>query len=506
MSFFDQTPLGRILSRFSKDQENVDNSLTITLAQFFNYIFGAGATFVLVIAVTPWFIIPLIPMLIIYILFQQVFHKTTREVKRLDSLFRSPLYAHFSETLNGITTIRAFDDEARFLSDHMQKVDVTHRIFHTNVMLQRWIAVRLESMGVILMAFSAFFAVLARGQVEPALLALALTHSLQVTTTLSWSIRMSVELENIMNNYERLYHYTKNIPMEGRSEDVVVSPDWPQSGRINFQSVVLRYRDDLPAVLRGIDCEIKPKEHIGVVGRTGAGKTSIMMALYRLYELTAGRIQIDGIDLARISLHDLRKSLSIIPQEPVLFQGTIRSNLDPFDEYTDADVWRALEKAHLKDLIAGDRLGHLQLMNVVSEGGDNLSVGQRQLLCLARALLRPTKVLVLDEATASVDLETDALIQQTIRSEFAHCTRLTIAHRINTIIDSDRILVMDKGEVAEFDTPKNLVQRQNGLFLDMIKGTGEANAALLISVALGQHDVSITELLEAANTTRVTGQ
>jgi ATP-binding cassette subfamily C (CFTR/MRP) protein 1 len=500
MSFFDTTPLGRMLSRFSKDQENVDNNMFLVLAQFIQGMVSAALTFVLITVITPWFIIPLLPTLVVYIIFQQLFHKTTREVKRLDSLYRSPLYAHFSESLSGITTIRAFDDETRFKGEHMSRLDITQRLFMTNIMCQRWVAIRLEFLGHILVACSAVAAVLAKGSVEAALLALALTNSMQVTSSLAWSIRMSTEVENSMNNYERLYHYTKNIPNEGLPEEKETDPSWPTHGKIRFQNAVLRYRPDLPAVLRGVDFTIKPGEHVGVVGRTGAGKTSIMMALYRLYELTAGRIQIDDVDISRVTLENLRNHLSIIPQEPILFQGTIRSNLDPFNEYDDHQVWKALEKSHMKEFIESDRLGSLQLLNQVNEGGENLSVGQRQLLCLARALLRQSKILVLDEATASVDLETDALIQQTIRVEFKHCTRLTIAHRINTIIDSDKLLVMDKGEVVEFDTPKKLIQRPNGVFASMVQGTGEQNANMLTNIALGAVDVDITELLRADHT------
>lgn len=296
-----------------------------------------------------------------------------------------------------------------------------------------------------------------------------------------WGMRQSTELENQMTSVERVLEYN-NIEHEAALEalpDKKPLPTWPEKGRLEFIKVFLRYFQDDPPVLHNLNFVIEPKEKVGIVGRTGAGKSSIINALFQLSD-TEGAIVIDGINISDIGLHDLRSKISIIPQEPVLFSGTMRKNLDPFDEFSDADLWNVLDEVELKDAVADLTSG---LNSKMSEGGSNFSVGQRQLVCLARAILRNNKILVLDEATANIDQQTDALIQKTIRNKFSECTVLTIAHRLNTVMDSDKILVMDAGTLKEFDHAYVLLQNQEGIFYGMVQQTGKAMSDTLYSIA-----------------------
>lgn len=310
---------------------------------------------------------------------------------------------------------------------------------------------------------------------------LAITQSIGLTGMFQWGMRQSTELENQMTSVERVLEYT-NVEQERSLETPPEKkpPDaWPERGEIKFKNLYLRYNPADPPVLKNLNFVIEPREKVGIVGRTGAGKSSLIAALFQLTD-TEGAVLIDGIDTKDLGLHDLRSKISIIPQEPVLFSGTMRKNLDPFDEYSDDTLWRALGDVELKevveDLVAG-------LESKLSEGGTNFSVGQRQLVCLARAINRKNKILVLDEATANVDPQTDALIQTTIRKKFAECTVLTIAHRLHTVMDSDRVLVMDAGCMVEFGRPFDLLQNKQGVFYGMVQQTGKVMAEALYRVA-----------------------
>ncbi|XP_062570070.1 multidrug resistance-associated protein 1-like isoform X1 [Saccostrea cucullata] len=337
--------------------------------------------------------------------------------------------------------------------------------YYTFQSIFRWLAVRLEFVGNCVVFFACLFAVLERDTLSAGIVGLSVTYALNVTQTLNWLVRMTTELETNIVAVERVKEYSE-IPTEAPKEiaETKPYPSWPQKGEIVFESYGLRYREGLDLVLKDITCKIQPAEKIGIVGRTGAGKSSLSLGLFRIIEKAKGRILIDGIDISSIGLHDLRSKLTIIPQEPILFSGTLRVNLDPFDTYSDATIWRALEQAHLKSFVESLSRG---LQHECTEGGENLSVGQRQLVCLARALLRKSKILLLDEATAAVDLETDDLIQQTIRQEFADCTILTIAHRLNTVMDYNRIMVLSAGKIIEFDSPQNLLNSRGSVFYAM---------------------------------------
>lgn len=351
------------------------------------------------------------------------------------------------------------------------KVDENQKSYFPGIVSNRWLGVRIEFIGNCIVLFAALFAVTGKENLNPGLVGLSVSYALQVTMSLNWMVRMTSDLENNIVAVERVKEYSETkteAPWE--VEDKKPSTEWPMEGNVEFNDYSVRYREGLDLVLKNITLKVKGGEKIGIVGRTGAGKSSMTLCLFRLLEAAAGEITIDDVKIAEIGLHDLRSKLTIIPQEPVLFSGTLRMNLDPFEKYTDEDVWKALEHSHLHKFVS-NQSAKLELE--CSEGGENLSVGQRQLVCLARALLRKTRILILDEATAAIDLETDDLIQSTIRTQFEDCTVFTIAHRLNTIMDYTRVLVLDKGQIAEFDTPTNLIS-QRGIFYGMAKDAGLA--------------------------------
>eukprot|EP01104_Vermistella_antarctica_P012859 TRINITY_DN3793_c1_g3_i1.p1 TRINITY_DN3793_c1_g3~~TRINITY_DN3793_c1_g3_i1.p1 ORF type:complete len:1624 (-),score=345.41 TRINITY_DN3793_c1_g3_i1:937-5808(-) len=474
MSFFDTTPLGRVLNRFSKDMYVIDEDLPRSFGFYLTMLFTVIGIIVIIIIVTPIFLIMCLPLAWIYNYVQNYYLETSREIKRLDSISRSPIYAHFTETLHGTATIRAYGAEERFTKDNEVKLDLNQRAYFMRTSVNRWLGVRVELIGGIVVFAAALFAVLERNTVNPGAVGLSLVYAMQLTQVLNMLVRMSTELENSMVSVERVEQYSE-VEQEAPRHIRGTRPPktWPSHGAIKFERLTMRYRDGLDLVLRGVTADIQPKEKIGVVGRTGAGKSSLMLALFRMMEATEGRIVIDGVDIRTIGLDDLRSKLGIIPQDPVLFAGTLRSNLDPFDERKDGDIWNVLERVQLKTMATRLPGG---LDAPVAEYGSNLSVGQRQLMCLARALLRQAPILVLDEATAAVDYETDSVIQEAIRTEFKNVTVLTIAHRVHTIMDYDRVMVLEKGRIVEFDSPRVLMKNENGVFYSMVKQSGTVSS------------------------------
>jgi ABC-type multidrug transport system fused ATPase/permease subunit len=430
-----------------------------------------------------------------------------REVKRLDSISRSPVYAQFGEALNGLSTIRAYKAYDRMADINGRSMDNNIRFTLVNMSGNRWLSIRLETLGGLMIWFTATFAVMQNGRADnqqefASTMGLLLSYALNITSLLTGVLRLASMAENSLNAVERVGTYI-DLPPEAPPiiDENRPPPGWPSSGSIKFEDVVLRYRPELPPVLHGLSFTISPSDKVGIVGRTGAGKSSMINALFRIVELEKGRILIDNCDVAKFGLTDLRKVLGIIPQSPVLFSGTVRFNLDPFGEHSEGDLWEALERAHLKDVIRRNSLG---LDAEVSEAGENFSVGQRQLLSLARALLRRSKILVLDEATAAVDVGTDALIQKTIREEFKLCTMLIIAHRLNTIIDCDRILLLDAGQVLEYGSPVKLLSNEGSSFSKMVQSTGAANAQYLRSLVVGGEGENQLEREE--NNNQIDGQ
>ncbi|XP_038978323.1 ABC transporter C family member 2-like [Phoenix dactylifera] len=482
MVFFHTNPLGRIINRFAKDLGDIDRNVAVYVNMFMGQFSQLCSTFVLIGIVSSLSLWAIMPLLILFYAAYLYYQSTAREAKRLDSITRSPVYAQFGEALNGLSTIRAYKAYDRIANINGKSMDNNVRFTLVNIGANRWLAIRLETLGGIMIWFTATFAVLQNQRSEnqkafASTMGLLLTYALNITNLLTAVLRLASLAENSLNAVERVGTYI-DLPSEAPTiiENNRPPSGWPSSGAIKFQDVVLRYRPELPPVLHGISFTIEASEKVGIVGRTGAGKSSMLNALFRMVELERGKIFIDDYDVSKFGLWDLRNALGIIPQVPVLFSGTVRFNLDPFSEHSDADLWEALERAHLKDVIRRNALG---LDAEVSEAGENFSVGQRQLLSLARALLRRSKILVLDEATAAVDVRTDALIQKTIREEFKSCTMLIIAHRLNTIIDCDRLLLLSSGQVLEFDTPEKLLRNGDGAFSKMVQSTGAANAQYL---------------------------
>ncbi|KAG7125047.1 Metal resistance protein YCF1 like [Verticillium longisporum] len=473
MSFFDVTPTGRILNRFSSDIYRVDEVLARTFNMLFVNLARSCFTLAVISVSTPAFIAFIIPLALTYYWIQRYYLRTSRELKRLDSVSRSPIYAHFQESLGGVSTIRAYRQQQRFELENEWRVDSNLKAFYPSISANRWLAVRLEFMGALVILAAAGLAIISvtnHSGLKAGLVGLSMSYALQITTSLNWIVRQTVEVETNIVSVERVLEYAR-LPAEAPEVIKESRPPvtWPANGSLEFKNYSTRYREGLDLVLKNISLDIKSHEKIGVVGRTGAGKSSLTLALFRIIEPTTGNISIDGLNTSSIGLLDLRRRLAIIPQDAALFEGTVRDNLDPGHVHDDTELWSVLDHARLKDHVDSMEGG---LEAKINEGGSNLSQGQRQLVSLARAMLTPSNILVLDEATAAVDVETDAMLQQTLRSPlFANRTIITVAHRINTILDSDRVVVLDKGEVVEFDSPKALLKKQ-GVFYGLVKQAG----------------------------------
>ena len=480
-TFYDVTPVGRIINRFSKDVDQVDLLLPDNLGQFTQNMMLILSIIVLSATASWYFVFIFIPVFCIFWYIQHVYRQTSRELKRLDGTTRSPIFSTFGESLAGLSTIRAYAVQKQFQSYYNRKVDTNTKCFLFSQLAERWLSLRIEFISAILVLATAILVVTVSSQISPQRIGIALIYSLQIAGVLQYTLRLSIMVETTLTSVERLVAYSH---VESEAADVIEGTkppaDWPSKGEITFDNVKLRYRPELDLVLRGISLDVSAQEKIGVCGRTGSGKSTMMIALFRLVELCEGRILIDGIDISTIGLTDLRSKIGIIPQDSCVFSGTVRYNLDPFDLYSDDELWFALEKANLSAAVHGMGNG---LQSIVAEGGENMSHGQRQLLCIARALLRQQRILVLDEATASIDLETDKLIQETIRRNFNESSILTIAHRLDTIIDYNRVLVMNHGEVEELDTPYKLLSNPQSAFHQMIAQGGESNVDRLTEIA-----------------------
>eukprot|EP00546_Thalassionema_frauenfeldii_P010811 CAMPEP_0178930692 /NCGR_PEP_ID=MMETSP0786-20121207/21420_1 /TAXON_ID=186022 /ORGANISM="Thalassionema frauenfeldii, Strain CCMP 1798" /LENGTH=1417 /DNA_ID=CAMNT_0020607335 /DNA_START=51 /DNA_END=4304 /DNA_ORIENTATION=- len=472
VAFFDVTPVGRVLNRFSADMDKIDLNLTQSLGQACSTVFNVlGAVGAIVAATKGTFLVPLIPLGYLYYKVQKWFRKTSTELQRVNSVANSPIFADFSQTLSGTSTIRAFGAENRFFKNCQHSFDTMNASYVLVQLTNSWLGVRLDLLGGFIGAFIGGVAVATKSAefIPAGWLGLALSYAVEVTQFLKHGVRMIATIEAEMNSVERVLYYSTQIEEESPEEVPEKDPPkgtWPTSGQIDIKNVSMRYRDG-PLVLKNLSLSVRGGEKIGVVGRTGSGKSSLMVVLFRISEIEqdGGQIVIDNVDVGKIGTSSLRLNLSIIPQDPVMFSNTVRYNLDPFGTATDDELWEVLKKVQLAEVIALLPKG---LEEEVSEGGENFSQGQRQLLCIARSLLRNPKILIMDEATASIDNTTDAMIQSMIRENFADATVLTIAHRLNTIMDSDRILVLDDGEIAEFDTPSNLLSKQNGVFRSLV--------------------------------------
>ncbi|CAK3849796.1 ABC transporter [Lecanosticta acicola] len=473
MSFFDTTPLGRITNRFSKDVDTMDNTLTDSMRMFFLTMAMILSVFILIIAYYYYFVVALVPLTIAFLFSAGYYRASAREMKRHEAVLRSVVFARFSEAVNGTPTIRAYGVQKQFSKRVDDSVDSMDGAYFLTFANQRWLSTRLDALGNLLVFTVGILVVTGRASINPSTGGLVLSYILSIVQMIQFTVRQLAEVENNMNSTERLHFYGTQLEEEAPLRLGDVRAEWPEKGEIDFDNVQMRYRDGLPLVLKGLTMKVRPGERIGIVGRTGAGKSTIMSTLFRLVELSGGSISIDGVNIAKIGLHDLRSRLAIIPQDPTLFRGTIRSNLDPFNEHSDLELWNALRQADLvgAEQSLEDESGRIHLDTPVEDEGLNFSLGQRQLLALARALVRGSQIIVCDEATSSVDFETDQKIQRTIVRGFKGKTLLCIAHRLKTIIGYDRILVMDQGNVAELDSPIQLYD-QGGIFRSMCDRSG----------------------------------
>jgi ATP-binding cassette, subfamily C (CFTR/MRP), member 1 len=480
MSFFDTTPLGRITNRFSKDIDSMDNNLTDAFRMYLITLTMILSVFGLIIAFFHYFAIALVPLLVIFLFSASYYRASAREMKRHESVLRSNVFARFGEAISGTASIRAYGLQDYFSARIRESIDQMDSAYFLTFSNQRWLAVRLDAIGNLLVFTTGILVVTSRFNVSPSIAGLVLSYILAIVQIIQFTVRQLAEVENNMNATERLHYYGTQLEEEAPAHLGKIPDSWPQSGEIIFADVQMRYRAGLPLVLQGLDFKVQGGERIGIVGRTGAGKSTIMTALFRLTELSGGSIKIDDVDIATVGLEDLRSRLAIIPQDPTLFRGTIRSNLDPFNEHNDLELWAALRKA---DLIDGEQeashgvdahgknTGRIHLDSTVEEEGLNFSLGQRQLMALARALVRDSRIIICDEATSSVDFETDQKIQKTMATGFKGKTLLCIAHRLKTIIRYDRICVMDAGRIAELDEPIKLYER-GGIFRSMCDRSG----------------------------------
>ncbi|TVY33255.1 Multidrug resistance protein [Lachnellula subtilissima] len=466
MSFFDTTPLGRITNRFSRDVDVMDNNLTDAMRMYFLTLAMILSVFGLIIAYFHYFAIALGPLFILFVFSAGYYRASAREMKRYESVLRSHVFAKFSEGLSGTACIRAYGLKDQFIINLRNSIDDMNSAYFLTFANQRWLSTRLDFIGNLLVFVTGILVVTSRFNVSPSTAGLVLSYILSIVQMIQFTVRQLAEVENGMNATERIHYYGTQLEEEAPLHTIDVRKSWPESGEIIFENVQMRYRENLPLVLSGLTMHVRGGERIGVVGRTGAGKSSIMSTLFRLVELSGGSITIDGMDISKIGLQDLRSGLAIIPQDPTLFKGTIRSNLDPFNEHTDLALWSALRQSDLisEDASLDDKSpGRIHLDGIVEDEGLNFSLGQRQLMALARALVRGSQIIVCDEATSSVDMETDEKIQRTIATGFSGKTLLCIAHRLKTIINYDRICVMDQGRIAELDAPSELY-RKGGIF------------------------------------------
>lgn len=471
MSFFETTPLGRILNRFTGDMAEIDAQMVWSVVQFSTLLIQLGFAVLIIFYSTPYVLASILPVSVLYWYYQQHYMKTSRQTKRITSSTKSPMLAHMDESLKGVDVIKAYSKAGHFTHMCELHAELQLKAIFTSQSVDRWLGMRLNLMGAFIGLCTSTSAVYmtTQGKMSPGLVGLVMANAMQITNFMSRIVKQTVILERRGVALERIHQYT-NLPSEGPEYVDGNRPAayWPNHGDIKFENYSVRYRKNLDLVLKNINLHIKPREKIGIVGRTGAGKSTLTVALFRLIEPAAGAIIVDDVNTSNIGLMDLRQNLSIIPQDAQIFSGSIKDNLDPLGNHTDEKLHRVLELCHLKEHT--EAIGGLDAK--LAEGGTNLSKGQAQLMCLARALLHHSSVLVLDEATASVDVETDKIIQQTIRSEFKDKTIVTVAHRLNTIMDSDRIVVLEKGEVAEFDTPSNLLANKNSLFYALCEKGG----------------------------------
>ncbi|KAI8867045.1 hypothetical protein GQ42DRAFT_150094 [Ramicandelaber brevisporus] len=477
LSFFDVTDAGRILNRLSKDVDILDSTLIEAIRVFLG-TFGSIVSVVVFICIQlPAFIGPMVPLFAVYYFLSRFYRKSAREIKRLDGVMRAPVFAQMSESLLGVSTIRIHGATNRVVGDFLERLDTSNRAALSAVMVQRWLAVRVDLISNLLLFSVAVIVIILRGKIDPGVAGMVVSYSLQITGNFSWSVRQFADVESNMSSVERLEQYADELKSEcslPRMNDGkhAAPPGWPSNGAIDFDHIQMRYRPDLPFALDDFTTAIKPGERVAIIGRSGSGKSSVVNVLFRMMPIDGGSVAIDGIDTGSLDVRTLRSALAIIPQQPALFSGSLRLNLDPgmrlvtssslsssASTSEDDALWAALERVELRHVVEKLPGG---LDAPIDKG--TFSTGQSQLLCLARTLLAQSKVLVMDEASANLDGHTEELVQQIVRREFADCTIIAIAHRLDTVIDSDRIIVMDGGRIIESGSPHNLLANSQSAF------------------------------------------
>jgi len=492
--FFDVNPVGRILNRFSKDLGLIDELMPGFFMDFIYLFVYTWIVLTVACLVNPLVIIPILPIVVCFTILRQYYVRRSRDIKRLEGNNRSPIFSHLSNTLEGLTTVRAFNMQENFENKFHQMQDLHSASWFLFMTSSRWFGQRLDSLCVIFIASVAYLSILhTTSESSPGNVGLTLTYALSLIGMFQYCVTQSTEVENLMTSVERMQAYS-DLPSEVTPGSMrrVPPKTWPQNGTVSFDKLCFSHYRGGPDILKDLTFSIGANEKVGVIGRTGAGKSSLIAAIYRLNVFSSGEIFIDGIPVSNIELKNLRSALSIIPQDPRLFYGTIRFNMDPLSVYTDDELWTSLEKVQLKSRVSNYKL---KLLTQVNEGGSNFSVGERQLFCLARAILRKSKIVLIDEATANVDLETDRLIQKALRESLQECTVITIAHRINTIIDCNKVLVMDKGNAVEFGEPYKLIkqslevsdEKKKSFLYSMMQSYGEQQVKELIQLASEAH-------------------
>jgi ATP-binding cassette subfamily C (CFTR/MRP) protein 1 len=480
ISWFDHNPIGAILTRFSEDVMRVDESVYVLFATFTQFMLASVSVLVFILWVAPIMIFFIAPICVIYYYLQHYFRRAFIKLRRLVEKLRAPVSSLISTSISGSHTIRAYQKEGQFIREMENRVDLYQCGKWIEIVMYRWLSLRLELLSLSIVFFVSMFGIIFKGTLHTVFIGLAVAYSLQISENFNWTIRTFIQCESGLINVERIHQFTE-LPQE--LPDIMPKnrppKEWPTSGEIKFENVSMRYKTDSNLVLKDISLTIKPGQTVGIVGRSGSGKTSLMLALFRMVELFSGRILIDSIDIAKIGLLDLRSKISIIPQEPTIFSGSLRSNIDPFGEHHDFEIWNALESVHLRETVE----------KFVSKLDEEMTLctfssAQKQLLCLCRALLKRNRVVVLDESTANLDLKSENLIQKTILETFKNQTVIAIAHRLDTVIDADIILVLENGVIEENASPATLMKNSDSLFYAMVKKTGPENLEKLKTMAL----------------------
>ncbi|XP_067415342.1 ATP-binding cassette sub-family C member 9 isoform X2 [Emydura macquarii macquarii] len=464
--FFDTTPLGLILNRFSADTNIIDQHIPPTVESLTRSTLLCLSAIGMISYATPWFLVALVPLGVAFYFIQKYFRVASKDLQELDDSTQLPLLCHFSETAEGLTTIRAFRQEARFKQRMLELTDTNNIAYLFLSAANRWLEVRTDYLGACIVLTAAVTSI-THGS-DSGLLGLGLLYALTITNYLNWVVRNLADLEVQMGAVKKVNSFLnmESENYEGNMDPSQVPEDWPQEGEIKIENLCVRYENNLKPVLKHVKAYIKPGQKVGICGRTGSGKSSLSLAFFRMVDIFDGKIVIDGIDICKLPLHTLRSRLSIILQDPILFSGSIRFNLDPECKCTDDRLWEALEIAQLKNMVKSLPGG---LDAVVTEGGENFSVGQRQLFCLARAFVRKSSILIMDEATASIDMATENILQKVVMTAFVDRTVVTIAHRVHTILTADLVIVMKRGNILENDTPENLLSQEDSIFASFVR-------------------------------------